>query len=144
SANEELQSSNEELETTNEELQSTNEELTTLNQELNVKSSELTLLYQRHQAVQNAIVYPLLIVDRHQHVLNFNPAARHLLRLGDGDIGTHLRALSTPIGLDEVLDALTPALERQADTSVAFNARDRSFEVQIQLFRGHREQAEGA
>ncbi len=144
SANEELQSSNEELETTNEELQSSNEELTTLNQELNVKSAELQMLYNRHQAIQSAIAYPLLIIDAKMTVLNFNPSARHLLRISEADIGAQLRAVPSPLDLTEITTAVGKAIKSEKDCSFQFNTKDRSFEIQIQLFRGDKNAVGGA
>ncbi|MCW8193573.1 PAS domain-containing protein [Proteobacteria bacterium 005FR1] len=144
SANEELQSSNEELETTNEELQSTNEELTTLNQELNVKSAELQLLFSRHQAIQNAIVYPLLIVDSRMNILDFNPAARFLLRVQKSDIGAHLKTVPTRVDLKELTVAVGQALAEQQDRRFQFSSKERSFEVQVQLFHGNDSDIEGA
>lgn len=144
SANEELQSSNEELETTNEELQSTNEELTTLNQELNVKSSELQMLYLRHQAIQHAIPYPLLVIDSRLNVLDFNPPARHLLRIGDADVGSQIQTVPTNIDLTEVKAEIADALEHQKDKRFQFATKDRCFEVQIQVFYGDRNSIDGA
>lgn len=144
SANEELQSSNEELETTNEELQSSNEELTTLNQELNVKSSELQILYNRHQAIQSAIAYPLLIIDDKLNVLDFNPSARHLLRVGDADVGSQLRSVPSPMDLTEVTNAVIKALRDQKNSRFQFHTKDRSFEVQVQVFLGERDAVGGA
>lgn len=144
SANEELQSSNEELETTNEELQSSNEELTTLNQELNVKSSELQLLYNRHQAIQDAIAYPLLIIDDKVNVLDFNPSARHLLRVSDADIGSQLRSVPTPIDMTEVNNAVVKALREQKNSRFQFQSKDRTFEIQVQIFLGDKDAVAGA
>ena len=144
SANEELQSSNEELETANEELQSSNEELTTLNQELNVKSSELQILYNRHQAIQSAIAYPLLIIDDKLNVLDFNPSARHLLRVGDSDIGSQLRSVPAPMDLTEVTNAVIKALREQKNSRFQFQTKDRSFEIQVQVFLGDKNLVAGA
>lgn len=144
SANEELQSSNEELETTNEELQSSNEELTTLNQELNVKSSELQILYNRHQAIQSAIAYPLLIVDDKSKVLDFNPSARHLLRVGEADIGAQLRSIPSPMDLTEVTNAVIKALRDQQNSRFQFQMKDRRFEVQVQIFLSDKNAIGGA
>lgn len=144
SANEELQSSNEELETTNEELQSTNEELTTLNQELNVKTGELQALNQRLQAIQTAIVYPLVIVDRNKHLVNFNPAARYLLRINEGDIGSHISNIPSYLDLQDVIKSVDEALRKETDRSIQFRTKDRSFEIQIQIIRNNRNDSEGA
>lgn len=144
SANEELQSSNEELETTNEELQSSNEELTTLNQELNVKSSELQLLYNRHQAIQNAIAYPLLIIDDKLNILDFNPSARHLLRIGDTDVGSQLRSVPSPMDLTEVNNAVVKALREQKNNRFQYQTKDRTFEIQVQIFLGDKDFVAGA
>lgn len=144
SANEELQSSNEELETANEELQSANEELTTVNQELNVKTNELQLLNQRLHAIQAAIVYPLIIVDRNRHLVNFNPAARLLLRFNNSDIGSHLKLVPSRIDLHEVIDAIETALTKGSEPRFQFGDGDRSFEVQVQLFRDQSDAIEGA
>jgi two-component system CheB/CheR fusion protein len=144
SANEELQSSNEELETTNEELQSSNEELTTLNQELNVKSSELQILYNRHQATQSAIAYPLLIIDDKLNVLDFNPSARHLLRVGDEDLGSQLRSVPAPMDLTEINNAVVKALREQKNSRFQFHTKERTFEIQVQVFLGDKEAVGGA
>lgn len=144
SANEELQSSNEELETTNEELQSSNEELTTLNQELNVKSSELQLLYNRHQAIQNAIAYPLLIIDDKLNILDFNPSARHLLRIGDADVGSQLRSVPSPMDLTDVNAAVSKALREQKNNRFQYQTKDRTFEIQVQIFLGDKDGVAGA
>jgi two-component system, chemotaxis family, CheB/CheR fusion protein len=142
--NEELQSANEELETTIEELQSTNEELTTLNQELNVRSSELQALNLRLQAIQGAIVYPLLVVNRNLQLSALNPAARHLFRLNDGDIGAHLKSVPSYLDLQDVVPVVDEALSKESEPRLQFAAKGRSFEVQIQLFRGPRGDVDGA
>jgi two-component system CheB/CheR fusion protein len=144
SANEELQSSNEELETTNEELQSSNEELTTVNEELTVKTAELQSMNQRLQAVQNAIVYPLLIVDRGKRLLNFNPAARQVFRLADGDLGAEMRHAGTLGEAAGLLRLLDGALARKKEPRAQFEFGERSFEVQVQLLRNHKSGVEGA
>src|SRR5690606_9043188 len=135
---------NEELETTNEELQSSNEELTTLNQELNVKSSELQILYNRHQATQSAIAYPLLVIDDKLNVLDFNPSAHHLLRVGDTDVGSQLRSVPSPIDLTDVTNAVVKALREQKNSRFQFQTKDRSFEIQVQIFLGDKEAVGGA
>ena len=144
SANEELQSSNEELETTNEELQSSNEELTTVNEELSVKTSEMQSMNQRLQAIQNAIVYPLLIVDRAKLLLNFNPAARALFRLNESDVGTEVRSAGTMGEAKALLRLLDQALSRKTEPRIQFELGGRSFEAQIQLFRNARGMVDGA
>jgi two-component system CheB/CheR fusion protein len=144
SANEELQSSNEELETTNEELQSSNEELTTLNQELNVKSAELQVLYNRHQAIQNAIAYPLLIIDEKLNLLDFNPSARHLLRISESDIGTQLRSIPTPLDFTDIINAVGKALREQKNSRFQYQTKDRSFEIQVQVFFGEKNTVAGS
>jgi two-component system CheB/CheR fusion protein len=144
STNEELQSSNEELETTNEELQSSNEELTTLNQELNVKSSELQALNQRLRAIQAAISYPLLTLDRSQNLVNFNAGARKLLKLSAEDRGQHVRALPAHEDFEPVTKIIDRAYGTDSDQNLQFLMRDRSFEVQVQLFRDPQEKIEGA
>lgn len=143
SANEELQSSNEELETANEELQSTNEELTTLNQELNVKTAELQALNQTLQAVQSAIIYPLLVLDANLKLVNFNPAARYLFRFTDQDLGTHMRVLPSFIELSSVVAAVEGAMKKSGEVSMQIKTKDRSFEVQIQVFRGSKDAIQG-
>jgi two-component system CheB/CheR fusion protein len=144
SSNEELQSSNEELETANEEMQSANEELTTLNQELNVKSAELQSINQTLQAIQNAIIYPLIVVDRHLKIVSFNPAARYLLRINENDVGHSLKAVPTHIELNRVVAKLEKAIVGGAETSFQLKEADRSFEVQLQLFRGAKDVVQGA
>lgn len=144
SANEELQSSNEELETTNEELQSSNEELTTLNQELNVKSTELQILYNRHQAIQSAIAYPLLIIDDKLNLIDFNPSARHLLRVSEADVGAQLRSIPSPMDLTDITNAVLKALREQKNSRFQYQTKDRSFEIQVQVFLGERNTIGGA
>ena len=144
SANEELQSSNEELETTNEELQSANEELTTVNEELNVKSVELQSVNQRLQAVQASIVYPLLVIDRARRLLSFNPAARHLFRLTDGDVGSDVRAAGTLADVRPLTRLIEQAYAKKSEPRMQLELGSRSFEVQIQLFRGPKDAIEGA
>lgn len=144
STNEELQSSNEELETTNEELQSSNEELTTLNQELNVKSAELQTLNQRLHAVQSAIQYPLLIIDRELRLQNFNPASRFLFRLGEADLGSSLKAIPAYIDIGTVLPQIESAFAEGRDNSLEIEAHGRHFEVKVQLFQASRKGGVGA
>ncbi|MBV9361549.1 MAG: PAS domain-containing protein [Betaproteobacteria bacterium] len=143
SSNEELQSANEELETTNEELQSSNEELTTVNEELNVKTTELQSMNQRLHAIQNAITYPLLVFDRAKRLLNFNPAARQLFRLSEGDIGGELGEAGTLGEAKSLMRLIETALTRKKDPRLQLEHAERSFEVQIQLFRNVRGGVEG-
>ena len=144
SANEELQSSNEELETANEEMQSTNEELTTVNQELNVKSAELITLNQTLQAIQNAIIYPLIIVDKNLRLTSFNPAARYLFKVNESDLGHTLRSISTRFDLLRVVGEIERAFRAGGERQLQLNESERSFEVQIQLYRGAKDIIEGA
>jgi two-component system, chemotaxis family, CheB/CheR fusion protein len=144
STNEELQSSNEELETTNEELQSSNEELTTVNEELNVKTTEMQSVNQRLHAIQNAIAYPLLIVDRAKKLLNFNPAARQLLRLSDADLGQDVRVSGTLGDMRELIRLVDQAFAKKSEPRLQLEIGERSFEVQIQLFRDIKGAVEGA
>lgn len=144
SANEELQSTNEELETTNEELQSTNEELTTLNQEINVKSAELFALNQRYQAVQGAIGYPLLVVDRNYRLVDFNPASRYLLRVSDIERGRPLRSLDVPDDFRPVLTLVDECLSAGRDGKRQLNVGERSYEISVQTYRGSDESVDGA
>jgi two-component system CheB/CheR fusion protein len=144
SANEELQSSNEELETTNEELQSTNEELTTLNEEINVKSAELVVASQQSLAVQTAIVYPLLMLDRQKRLLSFNPAAKHLFKLSDEEIGNVFWADSNEFDFTLVIKLFDRALRSGTDVSEQIKVRERSFEIKVQLIRSGRREIDGA
>ena len=144
SANEELQSSNEELETTNEELQSSNEELTTVNEELSVKTAEMQSMNQRLQAVQNAIAYPLLIVDRAKRLLNFNPGARALFRLNDGDMASEMRHAGTLGEASALIRLVDSALAKKKEPRAQLELGERSFEVQIQLLRNAKSGVEGA
>ena len=144
SSNEELQSTNEELETTNEELQSANEELTTLNQEVNVKAQELHALNQRLQAVQGALFYPLLVVDRQLRLTEFNPAARFLFRLTEVDKGQPIQQVTQQSDMKPALRLLAESVEKGRDGKLQFHALGRHYETRIQLFRGSREEIEGA
>ena len=144
SSNEELQSSNEELETTNEELQSSNEELTTVNEELNVKSAELQSMNQRLKAIQTSIVYPLLVIDRERCIISFNPAARQLFRLADGDLGVEYRAAGILGEIDPLRTLVDQAFRRKGDARLQLEFAGRKFEVQIQVFNGARGAVEGA
>lgn len=144
SANEELQSTNEELETTNEELQSTNEELTTLNQEINVKSTELQVLNQRLQAIQNAIFYPLLVVDNELRLMEYNPAARHLFRVADSDRNHSIKHLAQQYEILPALRLAEESIVQGRDARIQLKMTGRDFEVRIQLFRGIKGQVDGA
>lgn len=144
SSNEELQSSNEELETTNEELQSANEELTTVNEELNVKSGELQSMNQRLQAIQSAIVHPLLTVDRSRRLLSFNPAARQLFRLTEADLGADLRAAGTLADVRPLTRLVEQAYQRKTEPRLQLELSGRRFEAQIQLLRGAKGAIDGA
>ena len=143
SSNEELQSANEELETTNEELQSSNEELTTVNEELNVKTAELQSMNQRLHAIQSAIAHPLLIFDRAKRLLNFNPAARSLFRLSEGDIGVELAEAGTLADVEPLMQRIDDALARRKHPPLQLSLAGRSFEVQIQLFRNLKQMVDG-
>ena len=145
SANEELQSSNEELETTNEELQSANEELTTVNQELNVK-------IRRAAARQPA---PARDPDGDRLSAAHrgpSPQARQFQPGGAAPVphrrrrtsATPIRSLHTYIDLKTVARTIDEALTAETEPSMQFTARDRSFEVQVQLFRGVKDTVEGA
>jgi two-component system CheB/CheR fusion protein len=144
STNEELQSSNEELETTNEELQSSNEELTTVNEELNVKTTEMQSMNQRLHAIQNAIAYPLLIVDRAKKLLNFNPAARQLFRLSDADLGQDVRVSGALGDIRELIRLVDQAFAKKSEPRLQLEVGERGFEVQIRLFRDIKGPVEGA
>ena len=144
SANEELQSTNEELETANEEMQSTNEELTTLNEELNVKSAELIMSNQTLYAVQNSMIYPLLVVDKGLRLLSFNPAARYLLRISENDIGHTLKSIPMHLGLGKVIASVEKTIRAGTEATLQISEHERFFEVQLQLFRGVKDAVEGA
>ncbi|WP_199694486.1 chemotaxis protein CheB [Sorangium cellulosum] len=144
SSNEELQSTNEELETTNEELQSANEELTTLNQEINVKSSELLTLNQRLVAIQNAIAYPLLVVDKNLRLTDYNPASRHLFRLSEVDRGQHIRAALAHLSVEPVLDMVGASFQERRPMRHQIEVLDRHFEASIQLIEGSKGEVDGA
>ncbi|WP_433928161.1 chemotaxis protein CheB [Sorangium cellulosum] len=144
SSNEELQSTNEELETTNEELQSANEELTTLNQEINVKSSELLTLNQRLVAIQNAIAYPLLVVDKNLRLTDYNPASRHLFRISEVDRGQHIRAALAHLSVEPVLDMLAASFQERRPMRHQLEVLDRHFEACIQLIEGSKGEVDGA
>ncbi|KYF52960.1 hypothetical protein BE04_48185 [Sorangium cellulosum] len=144
SSNEELQSTNEELETTNEELQSANEELTTLNQEINVKSSELMTLNQRLIAIQNAIAYPLFVVDKNLRLTDYNPASRHLFRISEVDRGQHVRAALAHLNVEPVVDLVTESLRERRPMRLQLEVLDRHFEARIQLIAGSKGEADGA
>ncbi|WP_437955528.1 chemotaxis protein CheB [Sorangium sp. So ce119] len=144
SSNEELQSTNEELETTNEELQSANEELTTLNQEINVKSSELLTLNQRLVAIQNAIAYPLLVVDKNLRLTDYNPASRHLFRISEVDRGQHIRAALSHLSVEPVLDMVAASFQERRPMRHQLEVLDRHFEACIQLIEGSKGEVDGA
>ncbi|WP_437875099.1 chemotaxis protein CheB [Sorangium sp. So ce513] len=144
SSNEELQSTNEELETTNEELQSANEELTTLNQEINVKSSELMTLNQRLVAIQNAIAYPLLVVDRNLRLTDHNPASRHLFRISEVDRGQHIRAALAHLSVEPVLEMVGASFQERRPMRHQLEVLDRHFEASIQLIEGSKGEVDGA
>lgn len=143
SANEELQSSNEELETANEELQSSNEELTTLNQELNVKSAEILALNQTLNAVQNAMIYPIVTLDKSLRLMHFNPAARFLLHLSEQDVGTSIKSLPEFSELVTVTSSIDQVMATERESSLQLKVKDRSFEVQIQVFHGVKGKVDG-
>jgi two-component system CheB/CheR fusion protein len=144
SSNEELQSTNEELETTNEELQSANEELTTLNQEVNVKAQELQALNQRLQAVQGALFYPLLVVDRHLKLIEFNPAAKFLFRLTEVDRSQPLGHVTAQPDMQPALQLIGECVDKGRDGKLQFHAMGRHYETRVQIYRGSREEVEGA
>ncbi|WP_437731230.1 chemotaxis protein CheB [Sorangium sp. So ce1335] len=144
SSNEELQSTNEELETTNEELQSANEELTTLNQEVNVKSAELMTLNQRLVAIQNAIAYPLLVVDRNLRLTDYNPASRHLFRISEVDRGQHIRAALSHLSVEPVLEMVAASFQERRPMRHQLEVLDRHFEACIQLIDGSKGEVDGA
>ncbi|WP_437660050.1 chemotaxis protein CheB [Sorangium sp. So ce1182] len=143
SSNEELQSTNEELETTNEELQSANEELTTLNQEINVKSSELMTLNQRLVAIQNAIAYPLLVVDKNLRLTDYNPASRYLFRISEVDRGQHIRAALSHLSVEPVLEMIGESLRERRAMRLQLEVLDRHFEACVQLIDGSKGEVDG-
>ncbi|WP_437808556.1 chemotaxis protein CheB [Sorangium sp. So ce1078] len=144
SSNEELQSTNEELETTNEELQSANEELTTLNQEINVKSSELMTLNQRLVAIQNAIAYPLLVIDKNLRLTDYNPASRHLFRISEVDRGQHIRAALAHLNVEPVLEMINESAQERRPMRLQLEVLDRHFEARIELISGSKGEVDGA
>jgi two-component system, chemotaxis family, CheB/CheR fusion protein len=95
-ANEELQASNEELEASNEELQASNEELVTVNEEMLVKSAELSSLNSDFESVQNAVEFPLLVLDPQLQVTRFNVAAQRVLGLSPASRGRPFANLKLP------------------------------------------------
>jgi two-component system CheB/CheR fusion protein len=99
---------------------------------------------QRLQAIQNAMVYPLLIVDRTRRLLNFNPAARALFKLNDGDIGLEMRHAGTLSEATQLMRLVESALTRKKEPRVQLELGERSFELQIQLFRNAKSGVEGA
>ncbi|WP_437303750.1 chemotaxis protein CheB [Sorangium sp. So ce388] len=143
SSNEELQSTNEELETTNEELQSANEELTTLNQEINVKSSELMTLNQRLVAIQNAIAYPLLVVDKNLRLTDYNPASRYLFRISEVDRGQHIRAALSHLSVEPVLEMIGESMRERRAMRLQLEVLDRHFEACVQLIDGSKGEVDG-
>ncbi|WP_438004495.1 chemotaxis protein CheB [Sorangium sp. So ce321] len=143
SSNEELQSTNEELETTNEELQSANEELTTLNQEINVKSSELMTLNQRLVAIQNAIAYPLLVVDKNLRLTDYNPASRYLFRISEVDRGQHIRAALSHLSVEPVFEMIGESLRERRAMRLQLEVLDRHFEACVQLIDGSKGEVDG-
>lgn len=130
STNEELQSSNEELETSNEELQATNEELTTLNEEINLKTSELIALNEQLEGVQNAVDYPLLVLDRNLGLVRYNSSSPSLFIIGEGDVGRHVRLLSAKTDI-------TAALEKIEECRLKKERRFAQLETPLGAFRVH-------
>lgn len=148
SANEELQSSNEELETSNEELHATNEELTTLNEELNVKSSEVLALNEHLEGIQNAIRYPLFVVDPDLRLIRFNSACEEIFRMGDLALGKNARMVPTLIDLTPAYDALEKSLRTREPVTSTLRCgqgqQEKIFEIKSQPLVNDRDEAIGA
>jgi len=87
STNEELQSANEELQTSKEELQSLNEELETINAELRQKVEELAAANSDILNLFASTEIATLFLDRDLRIKRFTPAATHLFRLVESDVG---------------------------------------------------------
>ncbi|MCB0196842.1 MAG: PAS domain-containing protein [Anaerolineae bacterium] len=90
SSNEELQSTNEELHTAKEELQSVNEELLTVNTELENKIEELTAVNNDMNNLFVDIGVGAIVVDMDLTLRRFTPAATHVAKLIQSDIGRPL------------------------------------------------------
>ncbi|WP_141734430.1 chemotaxis protein CheB [Oligoflexus tunisiensis] len=143
SANEELQSTNEELETSNEELQSTNEELTTLNEELNVKSAELIDLNNYLTAVQDAIQYPTIVVDRNLNLVRFNRCAELVFRLHPSQKGKNIRLISTSEPLDLAYLTIEAAFKANEQKKTQIKTKDHDYEVKCDPFYNHKGELDG-
>ncbi|MGQ9427187.1 CheR family methyltransferase [Gilvimarinus sp. F26214L] len=129
SANEELQSSNEELETSNEELQSANEELTTLNEELNIKTNELAELSAHLNAVQNAIINPVLVVDDNFNLININDKSAQILKIGEESLGRNFRLMNSPFDLDALFKIIEDCLRSGDPKEERFKSRGYDFDA---------------
>src|SRR5262249_44902199 len=105
---------------------------------------ELQSINQRLRAIQGAIVYPLLVIDRSRRLLGFNPPARHLFGLTDNDEGRDIRTAGTLPDARELTRLLDAAYARKAEPREQIEIRERSFELQIQLFKGPKGEIEGA
>ena len=123
STNEELQSSNEELQTSKEELQSINEELQTVNAELSRKIADLDKAHGDLQNLFASTRIATVFLGRDLTVKSFSPAATHLFRLIDSDIGRPVtdivRAFTSAdlvAEVEEVLRTHTPS-QREVRTN---------------------------
>jgi two-component system CheB/CheR fusion protein len=108
-------------------------------------NEELHELNQTLQAIQSAIIYPLVIVDKNLKIVNFNPAARYQLRMTEADIGNPIRALPMMTELSSVVSALERSLADQEDEfRIQAKVKDRTFEIQVQSYRGLKNAIQGA
>lgn len=137
SANEELQSTNEELETANEELQSTNEELTTLNEELNVKSNELLDVNNYLRAIQDAIQYPVMSVDRNLNLVDFNRAAETLFQVDVRHRNKNIRLIPRRELLSDALEAIEQCMTDGRAQMLRSHVGKLDLEVTCQAIRDH-------
>lgn len=144
SANEELQSANEELETSNEELHATNEELTTLNEEINAKSAETAALNDYLETIQNAVSFPLFVVDHNMNVVRHNEACNEIFRTNPSVIGKNVRLIQTHYSLKAAFDDIEQTILDQTEREAQIETQDRIFELRTRPLQSLRGDLHGA
>ncbi len=144
SANEELQSTNEELEASNEELQSTNEELSTVNEELQVKSSALEEAYSDLENIQRSIDYPLIVLDSHAHLSQFNPAAARLFGLVAASQGQPWQSIAMPGKLERFDSLVQSAMRERRSLSTLLADGERHYALHVTPYLKDGEHVRGA
>ncbi|MGB8656401.1 MAG: chemotaxis protein CheB [Candidatus Zixiibacteriota bacterium] len=95
SSNEELQSTNQEMETSREELQSVNEELETVNAELQKKIDELAAASDDMSNLLASTEIVAIFLDKELHIRRFTPAATHIMKFIETDVGRQLNDISS-------------------------------------------------